>query len=114
MIAEELDTGKPRIKLYKNEDGTLKGDALVIYHRPESVQLAVQMLDDTDLRFGVQGPSGTIKVQEADFSYKKQTEVPPQQKVNMKEKKKMAAKMQKLNKYMPVLICHGRTALTFR
>lgn len=94
MIAEEIDRGKPRIKLYRNEDGTPKGDALVVYFRPESVNLAVQMLDDADFRFGNEGTK--IKVQPADFSYKSQREAPT--KTSMKEKRKVIAKTQKLNR----------------
>jgi HIV Tat-specific factor 1 len=95
VISEEIDTGKPRIKLYRNEDGTLKGDALVIYFRPESVNLAIQMLDDSPLRIA-SGPQQTIKVQAADFSYKAQQEAPA--KTSKKEKRKIIAKTQKLNK----------------
>ncbi|KAI5855778.1 hypothetical protein BZA05DRAFT_333269 [Tricharina praecox] len=94
VISEEIDTGKPRIKLYRNEDGTLKGDALVIYFRPESVNLAIQMLDDSPLRIGG-APAETIKVQAADFSYKAQQEAPV--KTSKKEKRKIIAKTQKLN-----------------
>jgi HIV Tat-specific factor 1 len=94
VISEEIDTGKPRIKLYRNEDGTLKGDALVIYFRPESVNLAINMLDDSPLRIG--GGGIPIRVQAADFSYKQQKEVPTQ--TSKKEKKKIIAKTQRLNK----------------
>lgn len=91
VIAEEIDGGKPRIKIYRNEDGTLKGDALIIYFRPESVDLAIQMLDGTPLRYG----TAEMKVQAADFSYKVQQDAPP--KVNNKDKRKIIKKMQKLN-----------------
>lgn len=94
VISEEIDTGKPRIKLYRNEDGSLKGDALVIYFRPESVNLAIQMLDDSPLRVA-SGSQQTIKVQAADFSYKAQQEAPA--KTTKKEKRKIIAKTQKLN-----------------
>jgi len=44
----------PKIKLYKHRDGpeagTLKGDASICYARPESVELAVTLLDETPLR----------------------------------------------------------------
>jgi HIV Tat-specific factor 1 len=43
-------TTKSRIKLYKDSEGNNKGDALVIYLREESVELACQLLDDTRLR----------------------------------------------------------------
>ncbi|KAI9890388.1 MAG: hypothetical protein M1814_004174 [Vezdaea aestivalis] len=95
MIAEEIDTGKPRIKLYEDDKGNFKGDALIIYFRPESVALAVQMLDDTDLRFGETGTSGKMKVQAADFSYKSQKEVPTTN--NNPDRKKIIKKTQKLN-----------------
>ena len=51
VIAEEIDGRKPRIKLYTDEAGNLKGDALIVYFRAESVDLAVQMLDDSQLRY---------------------------------------------------------------
>ncbi|KAI9716421.1 MAG: hypothetical protein M1812_005316 [Candelaria pacifica] len=95
VIAEEIDRGKPRIKLYTDEDGKFKGDALIVYFRAESVDLAVQMLDDTDFRFGVAGTMGKMKVQAADFSYKNQQEAPA--KSSTKDKKKIIKKTQKLN-----------------
>ena len=58
VIAEDVDTGKPRIKMYEDEKGQFKGDALVVFFRPESVNLAVQMLDDADFRLGAEGPMG--------------------------------------------------------
>ena len=105
VIAEEIDARKPRIKLYTDEHGHFKGVALFVYFRAESVVLAVQMLDETDFRFGEAGPSGKMKVQAADFSYKKQDQKeggPP--KSSMKDKKKIIKKTQKLNKY--ATICH--------
>ncbi|KAI5295787.1 hypothetical protein KEM52_000221 [Ascosphaera acerosa] len=71
VIAEQIDNHRPRIKMYEDGMGQFKGDALVVYFRPESVQLAVQMLDDTALRIGdTQNPP--MKVQPADLSYKVQ------------------------------------------
>jgi len=95
VIAEEIDRGRPRIKMYTDEDGNFKGDALVVYFRPESVNLAVQMLDDSDFRFGETGPQGKMRVKAADFSFKAQQEVPI--KPNMRDKKKIMRKTQKLN-----------------
>lgn len=96
VIAEEIDSGKPRIKLYTNEDGSFKGDALILYFRAESVDLAVQMLDDTDLRLGQPVATGKMRVAAADFSYKAQKDAPA--KSNNKDKKKIIKKTQKLNK----------------
>ena len=60
------------------------------------MNLAVQMLDDSDFRFGV-SEGGRIKVQPADFSYKAQQDAPV--KKNARDKKKVIAKTQKLNKF---------------
>ena len=50
VIAEEIDGHKARIKMYVDDQGNFKGDALVVYFRGESVGLAVQMLDETQFR----------------------------------------------------------------
>lgn len=97
VIAEEIDRGKPRIKLYTDDDGNFKGDALILYFRAESVDLAIQMLDDTDFRLGQAALGGKIKVAAADFSYKAQKDAPAKSS-NNKDKKKIIKKTQKLNK----------------
>lgn len=96
VIAEEIDQGRPRIKLYTDDQGRFKGDALIVYFRAESVMLATQMLDETDFRFSEAGSSGKMRVQAADFSYKTQQEAPT--KSNTRDKKKIIRKTQKLNK----------------
>lgn len=111
VIAEEVDTGNPRIKLYNDDAGNPKGDALVIYFKPESVGLAIQMLDDTELRYGVKGPAGNMRVTEADRSYKKAPDglqaAPEAGDVKKKQqqshdKKKAIKSMQKLNEYVKI------------
>lgn len=96
VIAEEIDTGRPRIKMYTDEAGVFKGDALIVYFRPESVQLAMQMLDDSDFRLGQNAPDGErMRVQPADFSFKEQKEIPTER--NTRDKKRIMKKTQKLN-----------------
>jgi HIV Tat-specific factor 1 len=95
MIAEEIDSGESRIKMYEDDNGAFKGDALIVYFRPESVELAIQMLDDTEFRLGSQGPNGNMRVQVADSSYKRQKEAPVQK--NNKDKQKIMKKTQKMN-----------------
>lgn len=46
IIAKKTDPGHPfNIKMYKNEDGSFKGDARCCFVRPESVELAIIRLD---------------------------------------------------------------------
>ena len=99
MIAEEIDSGKPRIKLYTDDNGNFKGDALIVFFRGESVELAIQLLDDTELRLG---DGSKMRVTVADFSYKSQKDAPA--KSSMKDKKKIIKKTQKLNKYVVCLV----------
>ena len=48
IIELDPDTQRPRVKLYRHKDppGELKGDASICYAREESVDLAVQVLDE--------------------------------------------------------------------
>lgn len=47
-----------------------------MYFRPESVQLAIDMLDETDFRLGQQVITGPMRVREADASFKSQKTQP--------------------------------------
>ena len=63
VIAEDA-SGKKRVKMYCDENGNFKGDALVTYFKPESVPLALQLLDETELPRADSQPSpGLIRVQ---------------------------------------------------
>ncbi|KAI9068269.1 hypothetical protein FKP32DRAFT_1562102 [Trametes sanguinea] len=67
-LIEEDDEGRPKVKLYAREDGAFSGDALVVYFKEESVDLAITMLDDAELRLGE--PGTRMRVQRAEFSHK--------------------------------------------
>ncbi|KAK7427720.1 hypothetical protein QQZ08_005826 [Neonectria magnoliae] len=72
VITEEIDSGAPRIKLYNDSEGNFKGDALIVFFKPQSVEMAIMLLDDTDFRITASGTrEGRIRVQAADSSYKK-------------------------------------------
>lgn len=72
VIAEEIDSGAPRIKLYSDESGNFKGDALIVFFKPQSVEMAIMLLDDTDFRMTSSSTrEGRMRVQVADSSYKK-------------------------------------------
>ena len=62
VIAEDA-AGQKRVKLYYNEDKNFKGDALVTYFKPESVPLALQLLDETEMTRADGRPSPLIRVQ---------------------------------------------------
>lgn len=103
VIAEEIDSGRPRIKLYTDTDGNFKGDALVVFFKPQSVDMAIMLLDDTHFRYTESGlGSGKMRVQAADTSYKKVQEGGDgaQQKQNnhrdSKDRDKVIKKTQKL------------------
>jgi HIV Tat-specific factor 1 len=74
VIAEEIDSGRPRIKMYTDAAGNFKGDALIVFFKPQSVEMAIMLLDDTDFRFAASSSSNDtpkMRVQAADSSYKK-------------------------------------------
>ena len=42
--------GKPKVKRYFDDDGNFVGNALVTYYKPESVFLAIQLLEESQFR----------------------------------------------------------------
>ncbi|KAJ3015219.1 hypothetical protein HKX48_004707 [Thoreauomyces humboldtii] len=74
ILMEDLTTGKPKIKMYKDAAGVPKGDALVSYFKEESVELACNLLDDSDFRAG---SLSKIRVQAAVFQEKEKPAVIP-------------------------------------
>ncbi|KAJ8098374.1 hypothetical protein POJ06DRAFT_240083 [Lipomyces tetrasporus] len=106
LIAEDISTGKKRIKIYTDDDGTAKGDALVVFFRAESVALAVDMLDETKIRFDgkktvdglqVDIENPVIRVQPADMDYKVEKETQPIQQRTAREKREILKSVQRLN-----------------
>ncbi|KAJ2922717.1 hypothetical protein H1R20_g14345, partial [Candolleomyces eurysporus] len=67
-VIEEDDSGDPKIKMYAREDGSFNGEALIVYFKEDSVILALNLLDEAELRLGQ--PSTVMKVAKADFSHK--------------------------------------------
>lgn len=59
------ELGIPKCKLYKDYEGKLKGDALIVYARPESVPIAIEMMNGYEIH-GLK-----IKVEVAQFQDKK-------------------------------------------
>jgi len=61
----DLQTGTEKIKVYTDDKGRAKGDALISYVRPESVDLAMEMLNDTEIR-----PKYKVLLDKAQFEQK--------------------------------------------
>ncbi|CAH1226306.1 HTATSF1 [Branchiostoma lanceolatum] len=64
IIMEDAETGQPKFKLYRDQNGQLKGDGRCCYLKRESVELALQILDNYEFR------SHTIHVEPAKFQLK--------------------------------------------
>eukprot|EP00698_Gefionella_okellyi_P007176 TRINITY_DN1743_c0_g1_i1.p1 TRINITY_DN1743_c0_g1~~TRINITY_DN1743_c0_g1_i1.p1 ORF type:complete len:314 (-),score=63.68 TRINITY_DN1743_c0_g1_i1:643-1527(-) len=62
LIRPDFETQKPKIKVYRNDSGEAKGDALICFVRHESVQQAVNLTDGMELR-----PGFPLKVEAAKF-----------------------------------------------
>ncbi|EJD52695.1 hypothetical protein AURDEDRAFT_111297 [Auricularia subglabra TFB-10046 SS5] len=96
LIMED-DEGAPKVKMYARDDGSFNGEALVVYFKEESVTLAVTMLDDAELRVGID--KTRMSVQKADFTHKQpqQAEVKSSapRVVDKKKATKRIGKMQK-------------------
>lgn len=66
ILLPDTETGRGRIKLYVDENGNRKGDALITYALAPSVTNAVDLLDGTPLRYGGE----SMRVQPATFEHK--------------------------------------------
>lgn len=69
-IIDQGTDGSKRIKMYTDDEGNFNGEALIVYFKKDSIKLAVDMMDDYWFRIEDQS-NGTIRVKEADFSYKR-------------------------------------------
>ncbi|XP_068757063.1 17S U2 SnRNP complex component HTATSF1-like [Montipora capricornis] len=86
IIMQDPDTGKPKIKLYRDTNGQLKGDGRCCYLKRESVDLAIKLLDESDYKGYI------VHVEQAEFHQK--GEYNPSLKKKKKNKKKKAGKGQ--------------------
>lgn len=70
-VLNEDDAGEPRVKMYADEKtGAFKGQALITYFKPESVDLAIQLLDESALRAAEGRRDPIMRVQKAEFGSK--------------------------------------------
>ncbi|XP_055619646.1 HIV Tat-specific factor 1 homolog [Toxorhynchites rutilus septentrionalis] len=87
MVLKDGKTNKLKLKLYRDSNGALKGDGLCHYIKIESVELALNILDNYDVR------GHKIRVQQAEFQLKGEYNPALKPKLKKKEKEK-ARKMQ--------------------
>ena len=64
IIKPDEKTGHPKIKLYHDQEGKLKGDGLCCFLQIESVDLAIQILD------GAEEQGSILSVSRAKFEQK--------------------------------------------
>jgi HIV Tat-specific factor 1 len=101
-VIEEDDQGEPKIKMYAREDGTFSGESLVVFFKEDSVTLAVNLMDEAELRLG--DASTRMRVQKAEFGHKHQQGTGGQgEGVERKvvNKKKATKRIGKMQRYSP-------------
>jgi hypothetical protein len=87
----KLIKGQNKIKIYKDEQGNNKGDAVVSFLRPESVTLAVDMINGTEIR-----PGYKITVEPAVFQQKGDYQQRKAQKIDDLQKFKNKAELNRM------------------
>jgi HIV Tat-specific factor 1 len=99
-IIDQGADGNKRIKMYADDEGNFNGEALIVYFKRASIDLAIQMLDDYFFRIEEQN-HGTIRVKEADFSYKRNKDSEQiVSKLTRKDKKASERNRADLNRYV--------------
>jgi RNA recognition motif-containing protein len=87
VIAED-DRGEPKLKLYRNSDGSLKGDGRVCYLKVESVSLAMTILDGSEI-----APGFPVSIARATFEAKVGVERKKKPKKKKQQKETQAKKL---------------------
>ncbi|KAG6900539.1 hypothetical protein C0993_009116 [Termitomyces sp. T159_Od127] len=96
-VIEEDEEGEPKVKMYAKEDGTFSGEALVVFFKEDSVLLALNILDEAELRIG--DSSSVMSLSKADFTHKETPAGPegikPRKTLDKKRATRRLGKMQK-------------------
>ncbi|KAK2183167.1 hypothetical protein NP493_321g00001 [Ridgeia piscesae] len=91
LVMYDVRTRKPKLKLYKDQTGANKGDGLCCYIKPESVDLALQIIDGYELR------GHRLSVEVAQFELKGAYDPSKKKKkLSNREKKRMKKQQEKL------------------
>ncbi|XP_026572335.1 HIV Tat-specific factor 1 [Pseudonaja textilis] len=94
IVMRDLQTEEPKIKLYKDKEGNLKGDGLCCYLKRESVELALKLLDEKEIR------GYKLHVEVAQFQLKGEYDASKKKK-KCKDYKKKLSQQQKLLDWRP-------------
>lgn len=73
LILEDA-AGEPKIKLYRDENGHFKGEALIVYLQEASVELACRLFDETELVLGSGEGVMSVKVAQWDNNSSKKSD----------------------------------------
>ena len=94
------DEGNPKVKLYYDGNNNFKGEALVVYYKEASVQLAIQLMDNSEFRYG---EGGNIRVTEAEFKADDNNSSNKSKKVRTEEeKRRKQSKFRKLDELVKI------------
>ncbi|VDN56646.1 unnamed protein product [Dracunculus medinensis] len=96
VIQRDARINKPKLKIYKFEDGTPKGDATCVYIKKESVDLALQILD------GWKMGDNIIRVERAKYEMKGEFDPKKKKKkLTSAQKKRFLENQQKIFEWRP-------------
>ncbi|XP_061755219.1 HIV Tat-specific factor 1 [Nerophis ophidion] len=91
IVTRDPVTEEYKVKLYKDKEGNLKGDGLCCYLKRESVELAVRLIDDSEVR------GYRLHVEVARFELKGQYDASKKKKKNKEYRKKMQQQQKQLD-----------------
>ncbi|RMC20018.1 hypothetical protein DUI87_00864 [Hirundo rustica rustica] len=91
IIMRDPQTEEHKIKLYKDKEGNLKGDGLCCYLKRESVQLALRLLDEAEIR------GCKLHVEVAKFQLKGEYDASKKKKKCKDYKKKLSQQQKQLD-----------------
>ncbi|KAF6715791.1 HIV Tat-specific factor 1 [Oryzias melastigma] len=91
IVMRDPITEEYKVKLYKDKDGNLKGDGLCCYLKKESLELAVRLLDESEIR------GYKLHVEAARFELKGQYDASKKKKKSKDYKKKLQQQQKQLD-----------------
>ncbi|XP_030601906.1 17S U2 SnRNP complex component HTATSF1 [Archocentrus centrarchus] len=91
IVMRDPITEEYKVKLYKDKEGNLKGDGLCCYLKKESVELAIRLIDESEVR------GYKLHVEAARFELKGQYDASKKKKKNKDYKKKLQQQQKQLD-----------------